>query len=104
MMISRAQVNEVLRSYLERMESGRRSGARPSAGAGTGDRVRLSDDARRVAQWVKLAKVLPDGRADRVARVRDAISRGTYNPTSHDIAGKILERLITDRALEEQDA
>lgn len=101
MMISRAQVNEVLRSYLERVDA-RRAGPE-SSGDPSGDRVRLSDDARRVAQWVKLAKALPDGRGERVARVRDAISQGTYSPSADEVAAKIVERLVTDRAIEEQD-
>lgn len=102
MMISRAQVNEVLRSYLERVSTRKRTGAEPPE-APAGDRVRLSDDARRVAHWVKLAKALPDARGDRVARVRDAVAQGTYNPSSRDVAAKIIERLVTDRAIEEQE-
>ncbi|MFO7245931.1 MAG: flagellar biosynthesis anti-sigma factor FlgM [Thermaerobacter sp.] len=102
MMISRAQANQVLKVYLERVNQRRQADPEP-AEVKEGDRVRLSEDARRVAHWVKLAKALPDAGSERVARVRDALARGTYNPSSSDVAAKIIERLVTDRALGEQE-
>lgn len=103
MMISRAQVNAVLRAYLDRINSTERRPA-PGADVRPSDRVRLSDDARRISHFVKLAKALPDGRAERVARLRDAVARGEYNPDPQEVAQKIIERLIADRAIEEQDS
>ena len=36
----------------------------------------------------------PDVRADKVASLQKAIAAGTYNVSSHDVAGKLLQSLL----------
>lgn len=101
MKISRAQVNEVLRSYLGRLESRPAGAVRTESGINDG--VRLSSDVRRVPNWVKLAKALPEVRPELVGPLREALTAGTYQPGDDQVAAKIIERLLTDRAIEEQE-
>lgn len=100
MRISRSQVEAVIRSYMDRTQA--RSTGSESASRQGGDKVSVSDDARQVDRWVKLARALPDIRSAEFNRLRSELASGTYNPSSEDVAQKILERLLTDRILEER--
>lgn len=100
MRISRAQVEAVLRSYLDQIHAPGTSVERLSPP--TSDKVTFSDDARQVSRWVKLARTLPEVRAGELHRVRSDLAQGSYEPSSKNLAEKILDRLLTDRALEEQ--
>lgn len=98
MIISRTQVDRVLRAYLEGVPELR---ARSDAARGPAvpeDRVQISVDARRVSEYVELVRRLPDVRQERVAELRQAIRSGGYRVDPDAVAAKMLERLLADEA------
>lgn len=98
--ISRTQVEAVLRSYLDKVNKLNTTSS--SSVNKPNDQVSVSDDARRVSKWVELAREIPDVRPDELQRLRSAMARGNYAPGNEEIAEKILQRLLTDRLLEEE--
>lgn len=99
MRISRAQVEAVLRSYLARHHA---PNQRERSTTAPGDKVMLSEDARRVARWVELARALPEVREGEIERLRAELEQGKYQISSEKLADKILDRLLTDIVIEEQ--
>lgn len=98
MIISRAQVDRVLRAYLERIPAERVPAPphRPAAG----DAVELSEEGQRIARYVAQARSLPDVRPERVAALREAVRSGRYDVAPEAVAAKMLERLLADAAAE----
>ena len=65
--------------------------ARLESVAREGDRVELSREARRIAELRKAVAELPDVRESRVAELREALRRGTYQVDSRELARAILK-------------
>ena len=70
-------------------DNGRTAG--PESTGRQGDRIELSREARRIAELRSAVAELPDVREGRVAELRDALSRGTYQVASQDLAEAILK-------------
>ncbi|MCK4720176.1 flagellar biosynthesis anti-sigma factor FlgM [bacterium] len=54
------------------------------------DDVRLSDESQLLSRLTSELKSLPEIDEAKVAELRARIEAGEYNPSSHDIASKIL--------------
>ena len=72
----------------QKSTSGSSGGA--EATAREGDKVELSRAAKQIANLRQSVADLPDVREDRVAKLRDALSRGTYQVESRDLARALL--------------
>lgn len=98
MIISRAQVDRVLRVYLEAgTAAGPQFGPRPGP---AGDAVSLSDQGQRIARYAAQARQLPDVRPERVAALREAVRSGHYDVSPDAVAAKLIERILADMAAE----
>lgn len=107
MMVSRAQVDQALRAYLQgahgiRLAPTGRQGNEPQPAAE--DTVTISRDAQRIARYVAQARQLPDVRPERVAQLKAALAAGRYQVSAEAVATKMLERLLVDAALTEGGA
>jgi negative regulator of flagellin synthesis FlgM len=65
--------------------------AKQSGGATSGDSVTLTDSAMRLQRLAQAVADAPVADANRVASVKDALSRGEYRVNSERIADKILQ-------------
>lgn len=71
----------------------------PSVQNRAGDQVRISDRAREFQQLALSVAQVPDIRADKVAKLRDAIGAGTYNVRGDQVADKVIRQTILDAIL-----
>ena len=62
-----------------------------STGTGSGDRIELSVEARRIAALSEAAAGLPEVRMEKVEPLRQALADGTYSPDPRAVARAILE-------------
>lgn len=67
--------------------------AKAARAAGAGDPVASSDE---LARALAAADAAPAVRAQKVARLREAIARGEYNPSPEDVARSLLEHGLDD--------
>ncbi|HAI22036.1 MAG TPA: flagellar biosynthesis anti-sigma factor FlgM [Clostridiales bacterium UBA8153] len=96
MIISRSQIGQTVQAYSDQLR-GRTSSAAPLRRKAGHDQVALSPEASRLAEARRLLKSIPDVRAERVSELTQAISRGEYRVSGHDIAEKMCGRLLVDR-------
>ncbi len=54
------------------------------------DKIEISDAAREVQVATRAFKDLPDVRSDLVKHLKSAITSGNYNPSSEDIARRMM--------------
>lgn len=73
--------------------AGRRSRA-AGAAAAVGDRVSLSEEARRLARLRAGVGDLDEVRQDRVGELRQRVAEGTYRADFRDVARKFLRELL----------
>jgi negative regulator of flagellin synthesis FlgM len=64
-----------------------------NSSAGSTDEAHLSSVAKMATQTGSL----PDVRADKVAGVQAALAAGTYNVSSSEVAGKLIEHMLGNR-------
>ncbi len=57
----------------------------------TEDKLEFSDRATEVGKYVEQVKDMPDLREEKISRLREQISAGTYQPSSTEIADAILK-------------
>jgi|SRR5260370_9999975 negative regulator of flagellin synthesis FlgM len=69
------------------------SGAAQNAPVDAGDTVQFSGALAQVHQLTAKLHQIPEIRADRVAALKERIERGTYKPSSKDVAGAMLKDL-----------
>ncbi|MEW6243581.1 MAG: flagellar biosynthesis anti-sigma factor FlgM [Bacillota bacterium] len=98
MKISKNQMNEVIKAYLKATRTEKPSQTGTAKVEKTRmDSVALSSDAQRLADYVNLAKSLPEVRKELVEEISRRLDSGEYNIGSHEIAEKMLARDLADR-------
>jgi len=97
MKISKNQMDEVIRAYLKapRTEKPSQTGTAKVEKTRM-DRVALSSEAQRLADYVSLVKSLPDVRKQLVEEIARRLDSGEYNVGSYEIAEKMLAREMAD--------
>lgn len=99
MMISRAQIDQILRVYRTskagRPGTGNLQGER--AADATADALHISVSPQDVAAVKDVLKTAPDVREDRVREVSRKLREGTYHVPAEEVAEKLLGRLMADR-------
>ncbi len=97
MMISRAQIGQVLKVY-ESQRAPSSSKTDPAGKVHSGkDKIALSasqDDQNRVRGIVK---DIPDVRLEKVEHLKKQVEAGTYKVDASEVADKMLGRLLADR-------
>lgn len=97
MIISKSQVQNIIKAYNSQANAGKvnkKEGVKPAAGK---DSISISDESRIKQQVFKAAKQAPDIRADKVEELRERISAGTYTVSDDEVAEKMIERAIVDK-------
>lgn len=73
---------------------------RPSEVAGATNSSAASADEAHLSSAAKMATqtgALPDVRAEKVAGVQAALAAGTYNVSSSEVAGKLIDHMLGNR-------
>lgn len=97
MKISRSQIEQVLQTMVAKPGAPRTEKPHLRSVGGAGDQVAMSTATDRMRQLCQMIAELPDVRPERVQEITTALERGEYNPTSAEIAEKMLGRIIADQ-------
>ncbi len=104
MQISRSEINNVVRFYLERAGQARASEDRDTAthhAKGKDglpvDNLTLSPRAQEIQRLRNIVMQIPDVREDRVRLVKESLDQGKYQIDGAMIAGQFLARMLGDR-------
>ncbi|OGS70659.1 MAG: hypothetical protein A2Y96_02980 [Firmicutes bacterium RBG_13_65_8] len=96
MQISHSQIEQVLHALAEAKAGHSRGKAklktvRPGGESPGG----LSDE--KIREICRLIAAMPDTREDRLSEVMEALASGKYDPSSIEVAEKLLGRALADR-------
>lgn len=99
MMISRAQINQILKVYKTSSVGKIGPSGRPDEQpAGTGaDVLHISVSPQDVSMVKSIIKALPDVREEKVREISRRLREGTYHVEPEEVAEKLLGRLMADR-------
>ncbi|MGI6467545.1 MAG: flagellar biosynthesis anti-sigma factor FlgM [Syntrophomonadaceae bacterium] len=95
MIISKSQVQIILRIYARDYRSTAAGRQRQSA-AKKQDKLRLAKAGRLKQKALLAVKQIDDIRLDRVITLQQSISTGSYKVTDHEIAEKMIQRVLVD--------
>lgn len=99
MMISKAQIQQVMKQYGDNTRVNKNEKTGSTSAARRVDEVTLSQEALNAQQLQKHMKDIPDVREERVQILQERIQSGTYNVSGEDIAEKMIGRTIVDHML-----
>lgn len=99
MKISRTEVNNLWRGYLQRpAEVGRDDRpAQEGKRVGQGDTLSLSPQAQELQRLRQALEAVPDVRGERVRELAAAVAEGRYQVSPDAVAAQMLSRLLGDR-------
>ena len=98
MMISRGQIETLLRIRSQKVQSDKHAGKDPDVTVRRGtDALSISPRAQEIQKLIEVIRSLPDERAERVEALAKAVADGTYKVDAREIAEKILGRTLADR-------
>lgn len=98
MNISKSQLNDIMKAYLEKPAQ-TENRAHIKAKEAKKDEVVLSEDALNFAKLVKEASKAEDIRVDKVNELKSKISGGTYNIDGRLVADKIVEESFAEKLI-----
>lgn len=99
MMISKAQIQQVLKQYTDTGKARKTESAGGVSGPPRADQVSISREALSAQQVRKYLQEIPEVREERVLDLQAEIQSGTYNVSGEDIMEKIIGRSIVDHAI-----
>lgn len=99
MIISKTQVQNLLKIYGKDNKPNRVGQSAAVSGAKKEDQLAISDESRIKQKAMQAVKQAPDIRADKVAEMQERISAGTYTLSEDEVAEKMIERAIVDRVI-----
>lgn len=67
-----------------------------SSAGGSSEQIVLSSKAKDIQRAQEAVRSAPDIRVDKVNRIKQQLSDGTYQVNTRDVAEKILKEIITD--------
>lgn len=98
MIISNNQVQNLLKIYNKDLGIGKTNAVSGVKGKKMGqDELALSGESRIKQRAFQAARQADDIRQERVDRLREQISSGTYTVTDDEVAEKMIARAIVDR-------
>ncbi len=102
-MVSRNQVDQVLRAYIGKTGQSHPTGGTASKGSSEkpkgGDRVDLSMDAQELKRYVNAIARVPEARTEKVEQISAKVNSGEYYVDATDIAEKMLGRVVVDEMI-----
>ena len=69
------------------------SGASSTSGT---EQIAISSKAKDIQKATEVVNAAPDIRTEKVERIKNEIAKGDYHVSSEDLAGKVLENIITE--------
>lgn len=97
MIISKTQVQNILKVYARDYKMKQADGIRTSQGVAKKDELMISDASRLKQKAMQAVKQTDDIRMDKVAALQQSISTGTYILADDEVAEKIIQRAIVDK-------
>lgn len=101
LMISRNELGNILRAYIDRSNETREVGQRQVESERNksvrSDRLALSSEAKEIQRFRDLIKQLPDVRTDRVETIKESLAAGTYNVDPTAVAQQMIGSAFSDR-------
>ncbi len=98
MKISRGELNNLVRTYVEKpRDAGLQSPVAMRAGGGGKDRVTYSPKAQEMRRLQELLERVPDVREELVAPIKERLANGTYDVNGDLVATQIVSRLLGDK-------
>lgn len=97
MIISKTQVQNILKVYAKDFKMNKAEPAKGSTGVLKTDELTLSDASKLKQKAMQAVKQTDDVRMDRVKELQERISSGTYTLSDNEVAEKIIERAIVDK-------
>lgn len=99
MMISKTQVQNLLKVYETNMGKNRVGQVESSAPAMKKDDVSISDASRLKQKVMQAVNQAEDIRADKVNQLKEKLAAGTYEVSDGEVAEKMINRTIVDRLI-----
>lgn len=97
MIISKTQVQNILKVYARDYKTMQANGPGSSQGVAKRDELTISDAGRLKQRAMQAVKETDDIRMDKVAALQQSISTGTYILADDEVAEKIIQRAIVDK-------
>jgi len=99
MMISKTQVQNLLKVYETNMGKNRVGQTESSAPVVKKDDVSISDASRLKQKVMQAVNQAEDIRADKVNELKEKLAAGTYEVSDGEVAEKMISRTIVDRLI-----
>ncbi|HHY34958.1 MAG TPA: flagellar biosynthesis anti-sigma factor FlgM [Firmicutes bacterium] len=99
MMISRAQINQILKVYRTSSTGKLSPSARPDElpAGGLPDALSISVSPQDVSMVKSVIKNIPEVREEKVREISRRLREGTYHVEPEEVAEKLLGRLMADK-------
>ena len=99
--ISRGEISNLWRSYLQRPAGVAAEGERPRQGEkaapAQGDTLTLSPQVQEIQRLHQALARVPEVREERVRELAAAVAAGTYEVSPEAVAAQMLRRMLGDR-------
>ncbi len=99
MIISKAQVQNIMKIYGKDSSSNRLDNIKSTGTASKTDELNISSASRIMQKAMIAAKQAPDIRWEKVNELKEKMASDTLEVSDEDIADKILEQALTDDLL-----
>lgn len=97
MIISKTQVQNILKVYAKEYKGSEAERIKPGQGVLKKDELNISSESRLKHRVMQAVKQSDDIREDRVQELQQQIATGTYEVSADQVAEKIIERAIVDK-------
>lgn len=99
MIISKTQVQNILKIYGKELSSNKPGKNQTVKTESKRDQLNISSESRVKQRAMQAIKQAEDVRQDKVTRLQEQISAGTYELSDDEVAEKMIERAIVDRLI-----
>lgn len=97
MIISRSQVQNILKTYSKQLGGNKVNKADEGKKISGKDNLAISNESKIKQKVMQAIKNTDDVRLDKVNELKVRISTGTYTVSDREVAEKMIERAIVDR-------
>ncbi len=99
MIISKSQVQNILKTYSKQFSNNRLNKAEPAKSVSRKDNLVISSESKIKQKVMQSIKQSDDIRLDKVNEFREKVSTGTYTVSDEEVAEKMITRAIVDQLI-----
>lgn len=99
MIISKTQVQNILRVYGRQFENNRTGKTEEAGNTGRKDELAISRESKFQQKLMQAVRQSEDLRPEKVADLQERITAGNYSVSDDEVAEKMLERALVDRLI-----